>query len=708
MRNKSLPDSGSLIERLDIEAILSSCRRYAGQFCVISVGLLAVVFLFTFLQTPKYEATAQIRIDTQVRPVLPSTELPSEPAAKIDQVIDTEVELLHNRALAYGVAKQFSGKKTPKISADTVVENITINRSGETSLININFWSDNPQTAAAVANAYAEIYLGQQIVAKRKAASQKNALLAERIDEMAVAVEDAERQVQNFKNSEDLMSVEGATLAEQSIASIDDALAKALAEEQAAIGRLGSAQGASARLAAARTPALEALLSRHAAAELDWKQARRIYRPDHPGYQAARAQVDQVASSLAEEELRAKTAFSARRDEELDRLRAEARAASGRRISLSGTVGTTKLALARTNSAKVQLDALERKAQAVRATYEVYLTRYQESTIEAGAEQTNVSIVSRAVAPLTPSKPNKVMNLILGSFLAVGMALSSVVALASMDSRLSTPAEIARKLGVRALPSLPEMASTLDKKTQVPPTLPPDLIAAGPGSAFAEQYRKLLGEIYHDQQADQAKIVLITSSLPDEGKTTSAVCLGRVAALTGLKAIVVDCDLRMPSLHRYCASGDSEIASEGQPDYHALAEYVGKDPLTDLELLILPGSGGSHAGQLGGQEMTALIAILRESHDLIILDGPPVLASSDVLALSNHCDTALLMCRWRSTALNAVEESLSILSRTNIPVAGVALSMVDWRKQAREGYGDPAFYSSQYGSYFQSGDESAA
>lgn len=359
--------------------------------------------------------------------------------------------------------------------------------------------------------------------------------------------------------------------------------------------------------------------------------------------------MDQMDRAIAKETTRAQSVLSAQYQQEIRRLRGEARAASKKRASLDRTIGNTRSALAATNRAQVRLNILERKAQAVRATYEAYLNRYQETTTTLGAEQPDARIVSLASIPQKPAQPKLLMNLILGGLFGLAFAFSATTAWAMLDPSLSTPAEIERLLDIEALPSQPSFISVSSDAGVDNKSLPPEeFVLTNPGSVSAEQLRKLLAAIPTGNGNGGAEILAITSALPGEGKTTTTLCLGRLAALGGTKTIVVDCDIHHRSLSQFIQPPADTGLIEYLRGNIALTGAIRHDKPSGLDILPLsialePADRWFKKGTMNG-----LMAELRQRYDLVIIDTPPVLPLADAAMIAGLADATMILCQWRS------------------------------------------------------------
>lgn len=214
-----------------------------------------------------------------------------------------------------------------------------------------------------------------------------------------------------------------------------------------------------------------------------------------------------------------------------------------------------------------------------------------------------------------------------------------------------------------------------------------------PRSAFAESFRSLRASIA--MNTTQARIIALTSALPDEGKTTTSICLARSMALSGDRVLLIDGDLRRQGVSRFLR-GDAgrpgllDVLGGSAPLDAALVV----DPATGLNILPLAEGSDKAPELLTGDEMDRMLATAREMFDAIIIDTAPVLPIADARLMLRKADASVFVVRWRKTPEAALRSALRLLPDDRVQLAGVALTRVDMRKQARFGYGDDAFYHS--------------
>jgi succinoglycan biosynthesis transport protein ExoP len=407
------------------------------------------------------------------------------------------------------------------------------------------------------------------------------------------------------------------------------------------------------------------------------------YGDKHPDLIRARQEVADIDTQIQQEVARV-----------LASLESNAQAAHGRLASIEGSVNSARGALVSNNRASIQLAELERNAQAVRTLYEGFLGRYKEISSQEGITSADARIVSDAQVPGAPSSPNIPLNMAVGTLLAAALGVAAVLLRELCDSTLSTADDVQRRLMLPYLGGLPLLESVT--KRREPPTAH---IASCPTSGFSEAVRAL-GAAIRIAQGAPPKLILVTSALPNEGKTVTAICLARALAMQGHKTLYVDCDLRR-------ASGTASIGVrptagllevlDGEVE---LDRVIFKDPDTGASFLPSKLPHGGSRDVFGLPAMDELLDRLRNEYEMVILDTAPVLAIAETRILARKADAVALLAAWRQTPQKAVENALDILEAVGAPVTGLALTKVDLRVQVKTGYGDPTMFYKQYAAYY--------
>jgi exopolysaccharide transport family protein len=712
--------------RLDLGQILSVARRRWRPFLTVAGVVMMVAGLITLDATPKYTATAKVMLDprketvTNVQDVLSG--LPPQ-----SEVVDTEVEVikssqlagrvvdsLHleqdpefNSALRHSPRVRDARKRSPPVKlapidaqkqreviVHRVMTGLTVKRMGLTYVMDVSYRSSSPIKAAEIANKFAELYLLEQLETKFNATRQATFWLNSRLAELRSQVEDADAAVQQYKIRNDLLSAAGTNLTEQEISAYNQSLAQAQTQLAEDTARLNTARGQLAKGSAGDdlgealdSPVIQRL--REQRAELSAKVAdlQSRYGDRHPDLLKARRQLEDIDGQIQAEIQRI-----------ISNLAAKAEVARQRVVAIHGSIGATRDRLADNNRAMVRLNELQRAADASRALYENYLNRFKETSNQQGVGQPDARILAPADVPLAPSSPMVGLNLGLGLLLALCAGAGAVALAEHLDAGLTTADEAERRLGVSCLGIIPLLASVADDSEINPPAH----VVRTPLGAFSEAFRHLRTSIQYCRPGEPVQVVAITSALPGEGKTTTAICLGRAAALQGAKVLVIDCDLRRRKIHELFQVEPGVGLLQVLNGEATLQVAVAVDAASGAHFLPLTKGARTPQDVFGSIAMHSLLVAARKQYDLIILDTPPTVPVADTRVLAPKADAILFVARWRKTAAQTVRLALRQLDGSGAHIGGVVLTQVDMKQQARLGYDGPR---SQYYEYYEEAAE---
>lgn len=727
--------AGAIAGQLDLRRLTLAFRRRLRLFGAVALAVfLATVFL-TLSATPKYTANSTVMLDTRkekvtnVEAVLSG--LPADSSA-----VDTEVEILKSRQLAERVTKSlnleqdpefnprlakphglkavtsaiksFVGMGTPSNAAlspvaaqkqheaivDRVLSHLTVRRTGLTYVINIGYESTDPAKAATIANKFAEMYLLEQLEAKFEATQQATTWLNSRLGELRNQVLSDEAAVQQYKIANNLLSASGTSLTEAEISNFNQTLAQARAQVAEDEARLNTAKQQMARGStgedvgeALTSPVIQQLRSQRAEVSARVADLQGRYGDRHPEMLKAKRQLSDIDNQIHAEIQRL-----------ISNLDAKAQVSKQRAAALAGSLGGAKGTLAANNRAMVRLNELERTAEASRTLYESYLTRFKETSTQQGIEQSDARIVSKAKIPTAQSSPNVTRNFALGLLLALGAGIGGVFLAETLDAGLATAEDVERRLDTAYLGAVPLLGSVAEE-TELSPI---DHVVAKPLSSFSEAFRNLRASIVYSRLGEPVRVVAITSALPGEGKTTTSVALGRVAALQGSKVIVVDCDLRRRTVNRMLRAEPTIGLLEVLSGEATLQQAVVVDNDTGAHFLPLAKTSFTPKDVFGTAAMDRLLADLRARYDLVILDTAPVLPVADTRVLAPKADSVVFLARWRKTPQHAIEAAFRLFAGTGAHLGGVALTQMDMKQQSKYGYGDPGYYYAEYKKYYVS------
>ena len=412
------------------------------------------------------------------------------------------------------------------------------------------------------------------------------------------------------------------------------------------------------------------------------------YGERHPEIQKARQSMAEIDTQIQNEIQRV-----------ISNLKAQDAVAHMRAESMSSSASQTRGTLAVNNRASVRLSQLQRDDDAVRSLYDAFLSRYKETTAKEGIQQSNARPVSPAKPPTGPSAPNKRLDIFLSLALGAAAGLGAVLLAELLERGVSSTADVERQIGLPALGEVPTLASTLPRTLRGPKLDPVRYVVSKPLSRFAEAFRNLRAAVLSSRTGQAVKVIAITSSPPGEGKTTTALCLARTMALSGSSVVVVDCDLRQRSINRMLSAEPTAGLLEVLNGAASLDEALVADAETGAFLLPLSKSAFTPRDVFGSDAMHRLLQDLRRRFDVVLLDTAPVLAVADTRILCPQADAVLFLTRWRKTSRKAVSTALRSLSASDAFVAGVALTQVNLREQARAGEGSAYAYRA-YAKYY--------
>lgn len=726
------PAPGAGAMSFDLNIAIATFRRRLRLFAAIALAVFVAVLLYTLQEIPRYTATSQVMLDVRKEQVTDmSAVLSGLPADS--SVVDTEVEVLKSRSLAARVVKSLKLAEDPyfnpnlagakgastwlpwikKVVAPTaavgsaeaqrqqekVVDNLLgglkVRRAGLTYLISVEYTHTNPVEAARIANAFADLYLTEQLEAKFDATAKANEWLDTRVAELRDQLQEAEAAVQQYKIANNLMSAEGATLTEQEISGLNQQLAAARAQQAESDARLNIARNQLARGSTGEdvgeslnSPVVQQLRKQRAEQSAKVADMGGRYGERHPDLLKAKRELADVDGQIQAEIRRI-----------ISNLEAQAQVARQRTGSMAGSVSASKGALAGNNRASIRLGELERKAESVRTLYESLLARFKQTSSSQGIEQADARVVSRAKIPTTPSYPKPSLNLALGLVLALGAGAAAIVLAEILMAGIFTEDEVERRIGLPYLGSIPLLSSTIEDSKVARTLTPPEYLLAKPLSTFAESFRKLRAAILYSKVGEAVKVIAVTSSLPGEGKTTTTFSLARTLATSGANVIIVDCDLRQSAINRFLPEVPALGLLEVLNGVCTLEQALIDDP-SGAKVLALTKSAYTPRDVLGSPAMLKLLAELRLRYDVVLLDTAPLLAIADTRILAPHTDAVVMLARWKKTPVKAITSALSLLQGRGVFVAGLALTQVDLKAQTRYGYGDSYYYYKSYRKYY--------
>jgi len=588
------------------------------------------------------------------------------------------------------VEQQFDRERVLVIN--TFLRTIEVTPRGGTLVIDIKSTAQSPETAADVANTIAELYLVDQLEAKYQATKRATDWLTERLAQIRSDLAAAESAVESYRSSAGLLSGGGeTTLAQQQMADINTQLTAARirrteleARLRQAEGLFRSPQGASASSDVLLSPVIQNLLAQEIEVQRTIADLASNVGDSHPTMISARAQAQNLRTKLTAEIGRVVASLQ----NDMAVARAQEATFEKSLAELEEKMGTL-------NSRDTELRILEREAETNRLLYETFLSRFKESQDQEKIQQSDARIISRADVPFGPSIPNKPMLIALAAVGSVLFGLLIVGAREMFDRGLRSMEEVYQYLGLPCFGLVPVISTfRLAGKS------PEAYAVKKPASAYAEAIRSITTGILLTDAKTKPHVIAVTSARPNEGKTAIAISMAALNALGGRRSIILDLDLRKPEIQTRLRSK----ADHGLVDYltgqAGLTDVIQKDEASGLDYITAGRRTANFAEVIRSSKLENLLSELGQQYDLVVLDTPPVLAVADTRLLARLADKTLLVVRWGDTARNVVRLALRQISDAGADVAGIAISMVDVRRNAKYGFGDSAAFTGAFKQYY--------
>lgn len=560
-------------------------------------------------------------------------------------------------------------------------------------VIKINYTLENPKLAALIANAIADQYLISQLDAKFEGTRKTTEWLNDQLAELKQKVEQSEKAVELYRNEKGLAKAGTVTLSAEQLSEMNSELIVARVKRAELEARLRQVEalfktGADIESATEvmQSPFVQELQSQELLVQRKLSDMSRQYGARHPKMIQAEAELNELRNKI---QLEIKKIAS--------NLRNEVEVARSREGAIASSLKSLETTNAGKNQAEVQLRALEREAAANRALFENFLKRFKETSTTEGIQEADARVISKAETPRGPSYPDTSRLINTSIFGSIVAALGIAFLLEMLNPGLRNPEQIETLLKKPTVGLIPKLEGAK----------PLEHVLKNPQSSLTEAINSLRVSLLLLDPDKAVKTVLVTSSVPDEGKTTLAALLARQAAGSGQRVMLVDADLRRPSVEKMFGldkpKGITDYLMSPDSQYR---DFVVKDEASGLHVL---GRGLAKfvnpSDLFASHRMETLINTLRNDYDLVVFDSPPVMAVTDSRVLSTLVDKTLFVVRWDFTPRKVIKTALRQISDAGNNVAGIVLQRVNLKQYSRYSYGESGHYYhySRYRQYYNNG-----
>ena len=720
--NLSGPAGAGPLE-IDPRAILIAIRRNIVAIAIILAVFIGLGILATILMKPEYIGTSRILIEQQEDQIIEGSDARAAAASYMDadRFLQTQADIVTSRALAVqvvdreGLAEspaffEAQGEEYPveedidvydtklsieelraEIAADVVSENLVVTLPPDSRIVSVSFFSGDPVLAARIANAFAESFIEGNLARKFDSSSYAREFLAQQLQDARSKLEQSERDLNQFSRAAGLIRVAGqGTNADQettlsitnnSLVQLNDVAAQATAQRVAAEQQWRNI----ANVPLLNIPevlqnlAVQRLVEQRSAAEANLAQLSSRYLDDHPNVLAAKAQVDKLDAQI-----------QALAQSIKNSIRLQYESARDRENSIVNQVDTLRADALDEQDRGVQYNVLKRVAETDRALYNTLLTRFNELNATAGATSNNVSLIDTAEPPREPASPRPLINLLAALLCGMVFAGGFVFFREQLDDAMRNPDDVEKKLGLPLLGLIPQVDQDEMKEE-----------LQDPKSPISEAYSALLTNIRYSSGNGVPETIVVTSSVASEGKTTTSFKLATDIADLGRRTLLIDADLRRPTMHRREEVGKHDGFTAVLAGELPLEKAILKSGNANLDLMTALPMPPDPVALLSSESFLKVVDTLRSQYDCVVFDAPPLLGLADATTLAAHVDAVVLAIDSQRGKGGGTRSAVRRLQMVGANIIGVVLTKFD----ARHSGSAYAYYGSSYYAYESAEEE---
>lgn len=674
--------------------LLQYLRRWKWLILGIAAASMIVGLVLTLLMVPQYSASAEMEIRrenfriTSVQGVEPE-------AQGIDlEFYQTQYGLLQTRSMAEAVVRAlklendvvfletFGADETVaeikagglqatstaaraervRVAGDILLAHLTVVPSRLSRLVTVRFTSPSPELSQRVANTWTRVFIETTLERKFEATSYARRFLEERLEQLRRRLEDSERLLVTYASSQGIINLPVPTsggdgkstmdkpIVAENLEVLNRELSTGIADRIKAESRLRSAGGSTAESLASQ--GINTLRARRAELAAEYSKLLTQFEPEYVPARGLAAQIAQIDRALGGEEARIQST-----------LRATYDAARAREVELTRQVNGLKASLLDVRGRSIQYNIYQREVDTNRQLYDGLLQRYKEIGIAGGVGVNNISIVDPADLPQRPSSPNLVVNLLIALLGGVGLGIAVALVLDQIDESISDPRSVESTFGVPLLGIIPKVESDeirvelLDRK-----------------SALAEAYLSAQTSLSFATSHGTPRSIAVTSTRAAEGKSSTSLALAHSLARAGRRVVLVDADMRSPSVHDLLEVPNHAGLSNylaGSDDLSALVHHIDEYGIAAMTAGPPPPNA---AELLSSDRLGKLLSELSERFDHVIIDVPPVMGLADAPLVARATESTVFVVQSHATGTSAARVAIRRLIDANANLVGILLT----------------------------------
>ena len=686
-------------------------RKLVVLSCVVIIFLL--VLIATLRTTPIYEAAGSIAIN-KLDPGLINFKDSGNGNDYYDPAdLDTEVKILRSDLLALQVIKQLNLDKRPEFGGSGEITspnslgltsnvldlnsarmsallgslrgNLRVTLQPNTRVIDIRFTSPNKELAATIVNTLVNTYIEQNFKTKFESTMQASDWLSKQLVDLQMKVETSQEKLVRYQKEHSILGIdEKQNIITEKLDELNKELTVAESDrmQKESLYRLtdrgdadviaSATSGAEAGDASSPSALLEKLRTQKADLKIQVADIGTQFGPSYPKV----AQLDNQIKEV-DVQIQAETRKLALR------VHDQYMAALQREGMLRDALEKQKQQANQLNESAIEYSLLKRDVETNRALYEGLLEKLKEAGVTAGLRSNNIKVVDVARIPMSPSEPNVPRNLSFALLLGLTSGIGLAFLLENLDNSVRTPEQAQMISALPALGMIPLGSKRTDEsKSRLALASSREAVElvtqSRPQSQMAESYRALRTSLLLSSLGSPPKVILVTSAMPQEGKTTTSINTAVVLAQKGVRVLLIDADLRRPGIHKALGMGPRSGLSNVLTGSADIQNAITRSPIVPSLSILPAGTPPPNPAELLASANTRdLIDGLRRDFDHIVIDTPPTLSVTDAVVLSTRADAVVLVIRSGKTTKQALRRARELLFRVNARVTGVLLNAVD-------------------------------
>jgi len=698
-------------------------RKHMWMVLSFMLGVITIAAIATFRMQAVYVSTARIEIDRENPNLLPFQPPDSyDYMMDTDNYIETQAKILTSETLAlqtirnseFSTRPEFSSPNGPSeaIASGSLANqkrppelgqflgSLSVKRVPSTRLMDVSFESTDPQFAARIVNAHINTFIEQNFRSKYEATTQASTWLTDQLSELKIKVQKAEDARIAYERQNQIWTLDDKqNITSQRLSDINKQLTEAQSErmKKESLYEFAKSGNLDAVPQVQNNVALTDLLKRRSETASEYSDALNQYGPNFPKVQRLKEQLKELDGTIDREQQKI-----------LNVLESDYREARQRESLLTQALDQQKIEANQMAEKLVEYNILKREAEANKTLYEGLMTKLKETAISQGLRSSNIRVVDPAMVPSTPTRPAKARTLALACLVGLVGGIGLAFLREYLDNTVKTPDDVETLARLPSLAVVPQFIQSNGNSRRRGALLNVPANGEGkrielvaqhmPKSPMSEAFRVLRTSILLSQADCPPKVILVTSALPREGKTTAAANLAVTLAQLGDSTVLVDADLRKPGIGR--------LLNLGTGKYAGLSSYLAGVSSLDLvslphptipNLVIIPTGPlpPNPADLLASHKLSEAIAELRNKFKFVVLDSPPIMAATDAVILSVQVDGVLLVVRSGSTPKAAFTRTRDLLNSVKCRILGVVLNAVD--SSAPDYYYSYRYYPYSYG-----------